>query len=403
MYSGIARKHDSGKRSMIQTKQKKTAAQRAHALVLAIFFLFWFPISSHGAEFHGMDQELPWNETNLETLYVKGTLNYFQSRKAFHLVNAARLAAGASPLELDAKLQRAAMRRAAEIALRYSHERPDGTICNTISNRLNGENIAKGKAVSFDGNAVVQTWTSLPEDFKHMVNKAYRSTGVGCFSHNGTNYWVQTFGLEPATDAPEAKKNRTVSAEIHVKIDTVDIAFAESGATAWGKGRNGELPIVATYESAKPHPLKVEPKSFRWKSSKKSVISVNAQGTLTGKRLGSASIKATLPVSGKQITKKVTVVKPPKKVYIKSAWKNDDFLRVKWKKVRKADAYEVLVARDKNFTKGRRKLKVSGNKRSAAFHGLQKSKGYYVKVRAIRVIKGTKVRGAYSKAEKAER
>lgn len=147
----------------------------------------------------------------------------------------------------------------------------------------------------------------------------------------------------------------------------------------------------------------MESKSFRWKSSKKSVISVNAQGTLTGKRLGSASIKATLPVSGKQITKKVTVVKPPKKAYIKSAWKSKGFLRVKWKKVKKADAYEVLAARDKKFTRGRQKLKVSGNKRSAVFHGLQKNKGYYVKVRAIRTVKGTKVPGAYSKAEKAER
>ncbi len=126
---------------MTQTKQK-TKTQRLQALVLAIFFVFSLPASSHGADFHGMEQELPWDETNLETLYVKGTLNYFQSRKAFHLVNAARSAAGVKPLELDAKLQRAAMRRAAEIALRYSHDRPDGTIYNTVSNRLNEENLA---------------------------------------------------------------------------------------------------------------------------------------------------------------------------------------------------------------------------------------------------------------------
>ncbi len=387
---------------MIETKQK-LAIWRLTVIAAAFFIIYTLPVSSYGADFHGMDKDLPWDETSLETLYVKGTLDYSQSRKAFHLINSARSAAGVRPLELDAKLQRAAMRRAAEIALRYSHDRPDGTICNTVSNRLNGENIAKGKAVSFDHNAVVKTWKSSPADLENMMNEQYCSTGIGCFSHNGTNYWVQVFSWETASDKPEIKKNRIVSARIHVKIDTMEVAFAESGSTAWGKGRNGELPIVVTYESAHPRPLRVEAKSFRWKSSKRSVISVNSQGTLTGKRLGAASIKATLPVSGKQITKKVVVVKPPKKVYIKSAWKNKGFLRVKWKKVKKADGYEVLTARNKKFTKGRQKLKVSGKRHSASFSGLRQNKGYYVKVRAIRTIKGTKVIGAYSKPEKAKR
>ena len=58
-----------------------------------------------------------------------------------------------------------------------------------------------------------------------------------------------------------------------------------------------------------------------WKSSKKSVVSVNANGKITGKKRGTAIITATAE-NGKKVTCRVTVKKAPKKITVKSGINN---------------------------------------------------------------------------------
>lgn len=59
------------------------------------------------------------------------------------------------PLVYDYALEQIAMQRAAEIALNFSHTRPNGTSCNTVIYEefaANGENIAIGSAGSQNDN-----------------------------------------------------------------------------------------------------------------------------------------------------------------------------------------------------------------------------------------------------------
>lgn len=60
--------------------------------------------------------------------------------------------------------------------------------------------------------------------------------------------------------------------------------------------------------------------------------------------------------------------------------------------------YQVVLATNKNFTKGVKKVTVSGSKSvSKTVSGLTKGKTYYVKVRAYKTVNGKKVYGLYSK------
>lgn len=57
-------------------------------------------------------------------------------------VNALRASQGVAPLTWNSNLTGAAMQRAIEIALRFSHTRPHGDLCYTANPEIYGENIA---------------------------------------------------------------------------------------------------------------------------------------------------------------------------------------------------------------------------------------------------------------------
>ena len=71
-----------------------------------------------------------------------------------------------------------------------------------------------------------------------------------------------------------------------------------------------------------------------WKSSKKSVVSVTANGKITGKKRGTAIITATAE-NGKKVTCRVTVKKAPKKITLKS--------NVKTKTLKKGKSWTMKV------------------------------------------------------------
>ncbi|MCH5318001.1 MAG: hypothetical protein J1E05_08510, partial [Eubacterium sp.] len=105
-----------------------------------------------------------------------------------------------NPLTYDYGLEQLAMRRAAELAISYSHTRPDGTGCfDLLYNGIQsyGENIAYGYKTTqsmFDG------WAEEFDDYsgqghrRNMLNSKFTAIGIACFSYGGRLYWVQEFG-----------------------------------------------------------------------------------------------------------------------------------------------------------------------------------------------------------------
>jgi len=118
-----------------------------------------------------------WNENNTEKVVLSGL----------------------SALVYDYQLERTAMQRAAEIAVYYSHTRPNGESCWTAyegSYYTAGENIAYGFN-TFE--SVFEAWSEEDEDYsgqghrRNMLNSNFSAVAVGHVIMNGRHYWVQEF------------------------------------------------------------------------------------------------------------------------------------------------------------------------------------------------------------------
>lgn len=114
--------------------------------------------------------------------------------QVLYLTNLTRSLAGLDPLSMMMNMQAAANVRANELPEKFSHERPNGTMCNTaldeqgVSYNMAGENIAMGQRNSLD---VVEGWIESPGHLANMIKGEYTHLGVG-YSDNGPS-WVQLF------------------------------------------------------------------------------------------------------------------------------------------------------------------------------------------------------------------
>ena len=103
-------------------------------------------------------------------------------------------------LKYDYDLERVAMKRAAEIALSYDHERPMGGYARdtykqeNISYRYAGENIAAGQTtasqVNFGWREDDKTYAGQGHR-RNMLSSDYNCVGIGHVYYNRTHYWVE--------------------------------------------------------------------------------------------------------------------------------------------------------------------------------------------------------------------
>ena len=122
------------------------------------------------------------------------------AQEVIRLVNIERTKVGKAPLQYHAKLQEAAMLRAKEISICYSHGRPDGRIFDTAFGESgvgcpDGENIAKG---SLTPERVMYIWMNSPGHRAAILSPTATHIGVGFYKDaNGVYYWVQDFSYAP--------------------------------------------------------------------------------------------------------------------------------------------------------------------------------------------------------------
>lgn len=127
------------------------------------------------------------------TKLVTGIANYNYASQVLRQVNEERNKQGLTSLVMDEELLDAAMLRAAECAVSFSHFRPNGTLCFTACTKMYGENIAYGYTTS---KIVMDAWMNSDGHKENILNGMYSSIGIGCFEYNGRLYWTQCFGLE---------------------------------------------------------------------------------------------------------------------------------------------------------------------------------------------------------------
>lgn len=141
-------------------------------------------------------------------------------------------------LEYDYDLERVAMKRAAEIALSYGHERPIGGYAwdtyrqENISYRYAGENISAAYTTAADANL---GWREDNEPYggqghrRNMLSSKFNCVGIGHVYYNRTHYWVEVFANRPEINTTEIPANdsiKTVSVSVDKKkIKKVDVTF----------------------------------------------------------------------------------------------------------------------------------------------------------------------------------
>ncbi len=106
-------------------------------------------------------------------------------------VNSERAQRGLALLSEDSDLTAAACIRAREIASVFSHTRPDGSSCFTVSEKAYGENIARGYSTV---DKVMAAWMSSEGHRANILRASYGSIGVCCLQIDGVYCWVQLFG-----------------------------------------------------------------------------------------------------------------------------------------------------------------------------------------------------------------
>ncbi|WP_026511410.1 MULTISPECIES: CAP domain-containing protein [unclassified Butyrivibrio] len=139
-----------------------------------------------------------WNESNTEKVQCKDL----------------------KALEYDYELEKTAMQRAMEIAVYFSHERPNGTDCFTAFSPTNGfvgENLAFGY---FSAEEAFKGWQETNNPFvgqghrRSMLDPCFTCVAIGHVVRDGVDYWVQEFRSvnlqKTATNVTNATKNVNV-------------------------------------------------------------------------------------------------------------------------------------------------------------------------------------------------
>lgn len=115
--------------------------------------------------------------------------------QVFDLINAQRSGAGIATLEWDDNLAAAAQTRAGELAVSFSHTRPDGSRGADITGVAPcGENLASTKGSLSTAENVVGKWTKSGAHSENILCADYTKAGVALYqASNGTVYWVVLF------------------------------------------------------------------------------------------------------------------------------------------------------------------------------------------------------------------
>lgn len=157
------------------------------------------------------------------------------------------------PLQYDRRLEQIAQKRAAEIALSYSHTRPNDKDCFSLYDEMGmqpmaaGENIAAGQTSAKE---VHQAWREDKEFYsgqghrRNMLNEKYNAVGIGHVTCGDNQYWVEEFAnmdeIEPVEEADDEKTQVQVELS-RDQIEKWDLQKV-SGVTTMYRGQKTSLP-----------------------------------------------------------------------------------------------------------------------------------------------------------------
>ncbi|MBR2131220.1 MAG: Ig-like domain-containing protein, partial [Oscillospiraceae bacterium] len=324
---------------------------------------------------------------------VKGTFDYTQANEVLRIVNEERAKAGLSALTMNETLLEAAMLRAAECSLSYSHTRPNGDSCFTAVVGMNytsaGENIAVGQR---NAEAVMNSWMNSPGHRSNILDTSYTDIGIGCFYQDNVLYWCQMFagGCEKDSVEKSGTQGRTISIEI--KKDLLSLKASVSKSTL-SVGDTEKLVIQTTNPGFTSDTTTLENSSFTYSSSNTGVAKVSSTGTVTAVASGTAIITGKFSDDSVAFTTSITVgnsttlSKPTLTVN-----SGTGSVAVSWTAVGGAEKYEVYRSDGNGTTL---KLLTTTSKTLVTDSSVKMGEKYYY---AVRAVKGN-VKGEFSEVK----
>ncbi len=109
---------------------------------------------------------------NYDNYVIAGIEDYAKANEVLRLVNQNRAQQGLAALKMDPELQAAAMLRAAETSLFFSHTRPNGETCFYASAKMFGENIAAGSSTAA---GAMDQWMNSAGHRANILSSSFRS------------------------------------------------------------------------------------------------------------------------------------------------------------------------------------------------------------------------------------
>lgn len=271
------------------------------------------------------------------TLNISGTQNYTYASQVITLLNEQRVNNGLSPLTADSTLTAAAMQRAAETVIYFSHTRPNGSRCFTaFDGGWRGENIAAGQA---DPDEVITGWMNSTGHRKNILEANYTGVGVGCFNYKGINFWVQCFS-DITADGSVRTGTASATAAVSASTDYINMSgklaentFSSAGETTTFTVSNNNVGwtyITATVDSS----------SFNYSSSS-SAAKVDPAGNVTVAGGGTAIITAATKKGSLSASDTLTSTAPSLTPSITSITAGSGKVDLSWSSVSGAANYAV--------------------------------------------------------------
>jgi hypothetical protein len=333
---------------------------------------------------------------------VTGNQKYAYAYEVLDLINVERAKVNADPLEMRADYLDAAMLRAAECALYFSHTRPNNENWYSVlqGGGYMGENIAIGY---MSPTAVVDGWMNSAGHRANILNKNYKYIGIGSFSNKSAGLsWAQCFTSEAGdVIAKPADSTKTfnvpvslASHELNIKIVNSDGSQPNAEKLTVGKNKTFNT-LARIADNSWTSYATLDSGKVTWTSSS------NAVKFLAGKIVAISVGKATVEAKVETISSsnKISVTVNPTKTSVSKIKLGKRKMTVSWKPAPKAQAitnYEIRW-KQKDAIKWSTKI-ISSKKNYYTINKLKTGKKYSVQVRSFKNIKTGEHTGKYYSA-----
>lgn len=214
----------------------KKLLKRVAATVLAALMLFTVsgPETAYADSAKTIRIKIGYGQT--EARSILGMINSFRTGKNAWYWNESNTkkvkVRGLKKLKYDYGLEKIAMQRAAEIAVTFAHQRPDGRDCFSAYEDLGyhlsacGENIAYGQSSAKEVN---NDWREDDQKYEgqgHRRNMlgggiGFAYVGIGHAEVGGADFWVEEFSSEPTGAKKTAAKNGNKAVSVRAPGNSV--------------------------------------------------------------------------------------------------------------------------------------------------------------------------------------